>query len=148
MADKVEYLTAFDTVPQQYEDSTRLYKFYEHLRDGKLTTTKCNSCGKILWPPRIICNVCISDDLEWIDMPETGKIYSYTVQVAGLPLGVDPPVVYALVDFPNGVRVYSRLVDVKPEETKIGLEVELAARETTPDFQGRTRLVPYLTLKR
>ena len=148
MAEKVEYLTALDTIPQQYEDTSQLYKFYEYLREGKLTAPKCRSCGKIIWPPQIICNGCISDDLEWIEMPKTGKIYTYTVQVAGLPLGVEPPVVYALVDFPNGVRVYSRLVDVKPEEAKIGLEVELAARETTPDFKGRRRLIPYLTLKR
>ena len=148
MAETIEYLAAFDTVPQQYEDTSLLYKFYEHLREGKLTTTKCRNCGKINWPQRVICNGCVSDDLEWIDMPKKGKIYSYTVQVAGLPLGVEPPVVYALVDFPNGVRVYSRLIDVKPEEAKIGAEVELAARETTPDFQGRKRLVPFFTLSR
>ncbi len=148
MAEEREYLTVMDVYPQQYEDSTRTYKFYEYLREGKLATTKCKTCGQIHWPPGIICPECISDDLEWVEMPRTGVIYTYTVQYAGLPAGLEPPIVYALIDFEGGIRMLSALVDTKPEEVKTGLEVELRPQKVTPDQQGRERLVPYFTLKR
>ena len=77
MAEQKGYLTVTDMYPQEYQDTTMMYPFWDSLRGGKLTTTKCKDCGKISWPPRLICPECISDNLEWVDMPETGKIYTY-----------------------------------------------------------------------
>ena len=96
-----------DPVPQQTEEQNKVYLFYEHLREGRLTTTKCKDCGHITWPPKIVCNECISDNLDWIDFPPTGKIYAFTVQVGGVPPGFEAPLVYALIDFDNGVRIIS-----------------------------------------
>lgn len=148
MAEKMTYFTAMDSYPQQYEDTTQLYKFYDYLREGKLTTTKCKDCGAIHWPPRKICPECISDNLEWVDMPKVGTIYSYTVAYAGLPpeLVDKAPIVYALVDFENGVRIFSGLVDCEPESVSTGLKVELAVGEVPPDQLGRKRISPYFKL--
>ena len=98
---ETRYSYTLDPYPQQYEDGSRLYEFYDNLREGRLTTTKCKNCGHIPWPPRVVCPQCLSDDLELIDMPQTGKIYSYTIQVAAVPPGYEPPLIYALVDFDN-----------------------------------------------
>lgn len=146
-----KYWTVLDMYPDQYEDSTQLYRFYSFLREeGKLTTTQCNDCGKVHWPPRLICPECLSDNLGWVEMPKTGKIYSYTVAYAGLPpeLADKAPIVYALIDFENGIRILSALVDSKPEEVKTGLEVELAVGKVAPDFKGRERIIPYFRLKK
>ena len=148
MAEKMTYYSVMDTYPQQYEDTTHLYKFYDYLREGKLTTTRCKDCGQVHWPPRVICPECLSDNLEWVDMPKVGTIYSYTVAYAGLPpeLVDKAPIVYALVDFDNGVRIFSAIVDCTPEELKTGLQVELVVREVTPDHLGRVRVAPYFKL--
>ena len=143
-----KYIYTVDPFSQQYEDQTRLYQFYDNLREGKLTTTGCKACGHIPWPPRVICPQCLSDDLEWVDMPKTGKVYSYTIQVAAVPPGYDPPLVFALVDFDNGVRIFTRLLDTEPEEVKTGMEVELKVGAAPPDAQGRDRIIPCFTLKR
>ena len=114
-----------DPVPQQGADQNRIYPFYEHLREGRLTTTRCMECNHITWPPKVVCTECMSDKLEWVDFPATGKIYAFTIQVGGVPPGFTPPLVYALIDFDNGVRVISPLVDTKPEDVHVGDEVTL-----------------------
>ena len=148
MAEKMTYYTAMDTYPQQYEDSTQLYKFYDFLKEGKLTTTKCKDCGTVHWPPSKICPECISDNLEWVDMPKTGKVYSYTSAYSGLPpeLVDKAPLVYALIDFDNGIRILSGVVGAKPEQMATGLEVEMIVVDVAPDQQGRRRVAPYFRL--
>jgi uncharacterized OB-fold protein len=76
------------------------------------------------------------------------KIYSYTVQVAGVPPEFPPPLVYALIDFDNGLRLFSAIVDCDPDEVTTGAEVEVVVRDVAPDQYGRPRIMPYFRLRR
>lgn len=116
---------SLDPVPLQTQDQNRIYPFYDHLRENRLTTTQCADCRHIAWPPRIVCPECMSDRLDWVDFPEAGRIYAFTVQTAGTPPGLTPPVVYALIDFDNGVRIISPVVDCDPTDVEAGAEVVL-----------------------
>lgn len=126
------YLT--DPVPLQTADENRVYKFYDHLKEGRLTTTQCKQCGHVTWPPRVVCPECISDQLEWVDFPKTGHIYAFTVQEGGNPPGFVPPVIYALIDFDNGKRIISPILDCIPEEVEAGAEVVL---KVVPAYRDR-----------
>ncbi len=116
---------SLDPVPLQTSDQNRMYKFYDHLREGRLTTTKCKDCGYIAWPPRVVCPECMSDQVEWVDFPKVGKIYAFTVQQGGTPPGFPSPMVYALIDFDNGKRIISPVVDCDPKEVQVNAEVVL-----------------------
>lgn len=140
------YWTVLDPIPQQYEDQNRLAPFYENLREDRFVTTCCRACGAVHWPPRSVCPECMSDDLSWEDMPARGTIYRYTVQVAGVPAGFQPPLVYALVDFDNGIRLFTAIVDCAPEDVAAGSEVEVVVQEVAPDQDGRRRVLPYFRL--
>ncbi|RLI29915.1 MAG: hypothetical protein DRO46_01565 [Candidatus Hecatellales archaeon] len=135
-AEKRPYYFVLDLYPQEHKEETRIWEFYENLKKGRFTTLKCKKCGHILWPPEVICPECTSDELEWIDMPPRGKIYAFTVQVGAVPLGFKPPLIQAIVDFPNGVRVIGPIADASPEEVKVGDEVEVKVIEIPPDAHG------------
>ena len=122
-----------DPVPQESPEQNRIYPFYDHLRQGRLTTTRCKACKHIAWPPRIVCPECVSDHLEWVDFPPTGKIYAFTTQVGGVPPGFQAPLVYALIDFDNGVRIISPLIETTPEEVHVGDEVVLRVVDAPRD---------------
>ena len=146
MAEQKEYYTAMDLVAQQYEDTATLHYFYKALREeNKLVTTKCKRCGHIPWPPRQICPECLSTDYEWVDMPKVGTVASWTAAYAGMPpeLAARAPMVYALVDFENGLRMPTAILECKPEEAKTGMKVELVVYDVAPDQQGRRRVAPY-----
>ena len=65
-----KYSPTLDIWPIEAKEFNRIYKFYEYLREGRLTTTKCSECGHVAYPPRVICPGCFSDKLVWIDLPK------------------------------------------------------------------------------
>lgn len=138
-----KYIFSIDPYPQESEDQNKLYKFYDYLREGRLATTRCLYCKTIKWPPRTVCPQCMSDELEWVDIPTPGKIYAYTVAMGAIPSGFEPPLVYALVDFDNGLRMLTPLVDTRPEEVREGALVELEVLKV-----NRDRVLPGFRLKK
>lgn len=145
MPEQMPYFTAMDLVAQQYEDTSTLHYFYKALREqSKLVTTKCKKCGHVPWPPRQICPECLSTEYEWVDMPKVGTVASWTAAYAGMPpeLAARAPIVYALVDFDNGLRMPTAILECKPEEAKTGMKVELVVYDVQPDQQGRRRVAP------
>jgi len=115
-----------DFYPLQDEKSTRISQFFKNLKEGRLTTTKCKKCGKLLWPPRIICSECLSDELEWVDLGIVGELYGFTEVRLGAPLGFvdDVPFCVGLVKI-SGLLISTRIDDAKYEDLKIGDKVGL-----------------------
>lgn len=142
------YVYTIDPYPQQYEDVTRVHPFYTALReDGKLITTRCKRCGAVHWPPRVVCRECLSDDVEWIDLPKRGQIAAFSISEAGIDPRFKPPVVYAIIDFAEtGVRIISPLVETDAAEVTVGAEVELKVVDVPPDQDGRRRVMFYFKL--
>jgi len=64
------YISEMDMWPLECQEFNRLYPFYDHLKEGKFTTTKCKKCGHVAYPPGVICPKCWSDDLEWVELPQ------------------------------------------------------------------------------
>ncbi|MCL5960970.1 MAG: Zn-ribbon domain-containing OB-fold protein [Chloroflexi bacterium] len=123
------YIFTMDIYPQQVPEQNQLYKFFENLREGRLTTTQCSKCEELPWPPRTVCPKCMSNELNWVDLPKRGKLYAFTAQYAGVPYVFDTPLVVGLVEFDNGLKFFCRIVEAKPEELSIGSEVELTILE-------------------
>jgi len=115
-----------DFYPLQDERNTRISPFFEKLKEGRLTTTKCKACGKLLWPPRIVCPECLSDQLEWVDLGTIGELYAFTEVRLGAPLGFvqDVPFCVGIVKI-GGLLISTRIDDAKYEELKIGDKVQL-----------------------
>ena len=40
-----KYMVTMDLFPQQSKEFNQIYKFYEYLKEGRFTTTKCKECG-------------------------------------------------------------------------------------------------------
>jgi len=117
-------------VPPRYPnfEQTAIKEFWDALEEDKLITTKCRKCGKIEFPPKMICTSCYSDEMEWIDLPLRGKIYSFA-EMDVVPSGFNPPITVAVVELENGVRLFSHVIDAGYEELKVGDEVEIEFRE-------------------
>jgi len=115
-----------DFLPQETPDQTRIHAFYDHLREGRLTTTKCNGCGSVLWQPRVVCPRCNSEDMAWVDLPREATVYAHTAMVLGAPLGfeADTPFVIAIVRLDlgrdGGLNLFTRVDDTTYEDLSIG----------------------------
>ncbi len=117
-----------DFYPLESADQTRLARFYDRLREGRLSTTRCRRDDQWHWPPRTACPNCHSEELDWVDLPEAGTIYAFSAVLGGAPLGMESEVPFAvgLVDL-DGVplRLFGR-IDGRPwTELKVGLRVRV-----------------------
>ena len=119
-----------DFYPLQDEKYTKINQFFKNLKEGRLTTTKCKNCGKLLWPPRIVCSECLSDELEWVDLGTEGELYGFTEVRLGAPLGFvqDAPFCVGFVKI-GGLLISARIDDAKYEDLKIGDKVGLKVVE-------------------
>jgi uncharacterized OB-fold protein len=102
--------------------------FWDAAGHGRFAVQQCTQCGHHLFPPRGICRSCRSFELEFVDAPLAGVLYSFTVNhQAWLPdVGVFG---LGLADFPAtpGVRLLARLSsDFDLSALEVGLPVRLA----------------------
>lgn len=117
-----------DFFPLETSDQTRLSKFFDRLRGGRLSTTRCPKEGTLHWPPRIACPECHTEQLDWVDLPEGGRIYAFSAVLGGAPLGMESEVPFAvgLVDLDGApLRLFGRIEGRPWNELRIGLGVRV-----------------------
>jgi uncharacterized OB-fold protein len=93
-----------------------------------------------------MCPVCHSVEFDTVELSGTGVVYSYAVLHHPRSPKFDYPLVTALVELDEGVRLVTNLVGVEPADVKIGMAVrvmflptehELAIPVFTPAEPGR-----------
>jgi len=117
-----------DFLPLESEKETRLARFFARLAEGRLSTTRCPSDGRLLWPPRTACPYCHADGLEWVDLPTEGRIYAFSAVLAGAPMGMEADVPFAvgLVDLAGvPLRLFGRIEGKPWEALRIGATVRV-----------------------
>jgi uncharacterized OB-fold protein len=107
--------------------------FWEAAKDGRLVAQQCGSCGRLRHPPRPMCPDCHSLVFEMMQLAGTGVVYSYSFLHHPQNPAFEYPVIAALVDLDEGVRIVSNLVDVESSDVRIGLPVEVRFVPTRND---------------
>jgi uncharacterized OB-fold protein len=108
--------------------------FWDAAREGRLVTQRCARCGRLQHPPRPMCPSCHGLEQEVLDLAGTGVVYSYSILHHPQHPSFDYPVIAALVDLDEGVRILSNLVDIPPEDVRIGLPVQVRFEPTGDDM--------------
>jgi len=53
-------------------------RFFTEIRDNKkIMGTKCRQCGRVLVPPRIFCEECFVEDMEWVEVEPKGTLMTF-----------------------------------------------------------------------
>ena len=109
---------------------------------------RCLDCRSFYHPPRPNCPECASSNLEWVESPGKGKVYTYVITRQPvnpafrerLPWGVVEVEALAQVvpvapgreggglgssELEEGVHLISNLVDCDADDIEIGMEVEV-----------------------
>lgn len=121
---KGKYAVTMDMYPLQSKEWNRIYPFYDNLREGRFTTTACQDCKNKAFPPRVICPECLSENLEWVDLPTRGRVLVVSEEEVGVPFGFETPLIHALIEIAE-FKMMVRVNGVKMGELKEGDEVEL-----------------------
>lgn len=107
--------------------------YWEAARSSRLSLPKCPSCGKLYFPPKPRCPVCLHETLEWVDVSGAGVVHSFCIMHMSLVPGFEPPYVIGVIELDEqpGLMITTDLVDCPPDAVRIGMAVEVLFEQRT-----------------
>lgn len=102
-----------------------------------LMGSRCNACGKVFFPKKVVCPNCFDGELKDVPLSKRGKLHSYALSVMG-PSGMKTPYIIAFIDLPEGIKLFSVLTDCEPwdEVLQIGMDMEMIIGKIREDECG------------
>jgi len=120
---------------QQSQNFT-IEQFYKNISQKRLMGGKCRKCGKIHLPPRPLCDKCLSTEFEWVELPKTGRLLTYTIiHVAPPQFQNMTPYAVGIVQLENGVKIPGMIKDVPLDKIRVGMSLKMEFEETQPTQQ-------------
>jgi uncharacterized OB-fold protein len=112
--------------------------FWDGLSAGELRLQRCADCGTLRHPPGPVCPACGgfrgvvlpgrqrgSADPGYVVAAGTGTVFSYVVHHHPAVPGKRLPLVIALVELDEGVRMLGEMTGVSPDQVMIGMPVQI-----------------------
>ena len=88
-----------------------------------LEAYKCGQCGATFLGERDVCSKCgARDQMSAVTLPNTGKLYSYSIVHRSFP-GIAVPYVSAIVDLDDGTAIKGNLINVDPDPESIPFDM-------------------------
>jgi uncharacterized OB-fold protein len=110
----------------------------------ELRIQRCGECGALRHPPGPMCPACGAARPTYNIAAGTGTVYSYVVHHHPPVPGRKLPIVIALVQLTEGVRMVGELLGTPPDRVRIGMPVRVTFAEvdgelTLPAWQEDRR---------
>jgi hypothetical protein len=109
--------------------------FWDGTAVGELRIQRCAKCGVLRHPPGPMCPACgeastagvagLAGHEGYTVAAGTGEVFSYVVHHHPPVPGKRLPMVVALVQLPEGVRILGEMPGVRPDQVRIGLPVRV-----------------------
>jgi uncharacterized OB-fold protein len=102
---------------------------------GELLISKCGNCGHFFHPPGPVCWRCRSTDVGPQPASGRAKVGAFTINRQPWLPTMPPPYVVAMVELDDepDVRLVTNIIDIAPEDVRVGLEVEVFFEEWDDD---------------
>ena len=109
--------------------------FWEAAKEHRLLIQRSRKTGKYVFYPRAVSPFGADDELEWVEVPGRGTVYSFTVarRPTAPQWAADGPYVIAIVELEEGVHMTANIVDCAPDDVRVGMPVVVVYRDVTPD---------------
>ncbi|MCY3576842.1 MAG: OB-fold domain-containing protein [bacterium] len=122
----------FPTILTETHADESTQPFWDAAKQNRLVAPRCTNCGTFRLPPEAICFECQHREVEWVELPGTGTIFSRIIVRHPLHPGLAPvvPYVVGVVELDGtqgaGARMLVNIIDCDPEAIAIGDRVQIA----------------------
>jgi uncharacterized OB-fold protein len=127
VSERVPIEPGFFSVPEDAAEAPRLFG------------SRCNACGEVQFPRRVVCAKCLATDLEDVELGPEGTLYTWTwvhVPLFGSPRAEAGGYGVGQVDLPEGPRVQAVLAG-EAHDFQIGMPMRLELETLRSDREGR-----------
>jgi uncharacterized OB-fold protein len=77
--ERLDIVEGVISLPYRWSTGAVAARFLQALREKKILATRCPECKRVLVPARSFCPRCFVDTSEWLELPDRGKLRTYTV---------------------------------------------------------------------
>jgi len=114
--------------------------FWDAAAEDRLVAPRCTRCGTFRVPPDPFCFACRHQEVEWVELPGTATVYTFTI--VRHPLHPDLadacPYVTAVVELDGtqgaGARMIVNVVDCDVDALAVGDPVTVVFDHVTPEM--------------
>lgn len=107
-------------------------RFFSEIRDNKrIMGAKCRQCGRILVPPRIFCEECFVEDMEWVEVEPQGTLATFGDSYFSTDgKRLKDPWMLGIVRLKgtDGGLIHF-IGEARPEDLKIGMSMEIVFKD-------------------
>jgi uncharacterized OB-fold protein len=103
--------------------------YWAACRRGELSIQRCARCDRRVHFPEAECPFCGGMDLPYETVSGRGTVHTLTVVHRAFLPGFSPPYVVAWIDLDEGARAFGDVIDCRPEDVRIGLQVRVCFQE-------------------
>lgn len=107
-------------------------RFFTELRDNKkIMGTRCRKCRRVLVPPRIFCEECFVDDMEWVEVEPKGTLVTFgECYMSTDAKRLKEPWMMGIVRL-NGSDggLIHFIGEARPEDIRIGMPMEIVFKD-------------------
>jgi len=125
---RVIYNTWTPNAQYAWDAGVAIGRYLAELKEGRLIGVRCNKCRRTVIPPRNFCEWCFRPMDDWVYLPDTGTINTYSLCYVTWDMGrVKVPEISAVIDIDGTsppVGIMHLLGEVKPDDVKIGMKVQ------------------------
>ena len=107
--------------------------FWQALRRREVRVQRCGNCGAYRFPAARTCPHCRSEESDWATVEPTGVIETWCVFHRAYFDGLPVPYTVIQVRLDCGVRLFSNPAEVEASALRIGMPVEAAFDDITPE---------------
>jgi len=101
--------------------------FWDACKQHRLVMQRCNSSGKVWFPPAPVSPVTRTSNWSWVELSGRGRIASWVMMHQGYFPGFadDLPYNIVMVDLDEGAMLISNMRDLKDRDIKVGMPVKV-----------------------
>ncbi len=119
--DKLHGLYAWDT-------GIAIGSYLASLKEGVILGSRCNTCRKVVVPPRIVCEWCFRPMDDFVALKDTGTINTFSLcYVTWDVQRIKEPEIPAVIEIDGASPLHGimhMLGEIDPKKVKIGMRVK------------------------
>lgn len=97
----------------------------------------CDACGKIHFPPRLVCSSCRGTRFSRTTLAPEGAVETFTIiRVPPTGFTAETPYAVGIVRLDDGVKVTAQIVDADLDELRIGQRVRVEFRRVQKEGEA------------
>ena len=107
-------------------------RFFNELKENKkIMGTRCRQCGRVLVPPRIFCEECFVENMEWVEVEPKGTLTTFGesyISTDGKRLKEPWMLGIVKLNRSDGGLIHF-IGEARPEDMKIGMPMEIVFKD-------------------